>query len=210
MLDRLHALFKKNASRRQLFGWLGRLGLTAALGGLLSTGAASQDRITGRNKMAKYLDPLPPGFNPGPLDLEKPLDNQVALLKLQADLSGEPVVTIFPGKAWLWVPDENNYLAFHTYGVGCSRLEYNEEEKGWRFYHREGLFYTDPQSGEVLDTWKNPVTGMTLHEATERMERQLVTRALRDTNGNRSKAARLLGLTRQGLLNKIARYKIEI
>ena len=54
--------------------------------------------------MAKYLDPLPPGFNPGPLDMDKPLDNQVALLKLQADLSGEPVIGIFPGKAWLWIP----------------------------------------------------------------------------------------------------------
>ena len=41
--------------------------------------------------MGKFLDPMPPGFNPGPLDMEKPLDNQVALLKLQADLSGEPV-----------------------------------------------------------------------------------------------------------------------
>ncbi len=67
--------------------------------------------------MAKFLDQLPPGFNPGPLDLEKPLDNQVALLKLQADLSGEPVIGIFPGKAWLWIPGENNYEAFHTYGI---------------------------------------------------------------------------------------------
>lgn len=112
--------------------------------------------------MANYLDPLPPGFNPGPLDLENPLDNQVALLKLQADLSGEPVISIFPGKAWLWIPGENNYVAFHTYGIGASRLEYNEEEKGWRFYHREALLYTDPETGEVLDTWKNPVTGMTV------------------------------------------------
>jgi DNA-binding NtrC family response regulator len=42
------------------------------------------------------------------------------------------------------------------------------------------------------------------------MELQMVTRALRDAIGNRSKAARMLGLTRQGLINKIARYKIEI
>ena len=50
---------------------------------------------------------------------------------------------------------------------------------------------------------------MTLRDATERMERQMVSRALNDTDGNRSKAARILGLTRQGLINKIARYKIE-
>jgi len=112
--------------------------------------------------MAKYLDKLPPGFNPGPLDLGKPLDNQTALLKLQADLSGEPVISIFPGKAWLWIPGETNIEAFHTYGVGASRIEYNEEEQGWRFYHREVLLYTDPKTGEVLDTWANPVTGMTV------------------------------------------------
>jgi hypothetical protein len=121
---------------------------------------AHTKKDTRRKKMAKFLDQLPPGFNPGPLDLEKPLDNQVALLKLQADLSGEPVIGIFPGKAWLWIPGENNYEAFHTYGIGASRLEYNDEEQGWRFYHREALFYTDPKTGEVLDTWKNPVTGM--------------------------------------------------
>jgi hypothetical protein len=130
----------------------------------LLSGKAQADsqptKAEGRKKMAKFLDPLPKGFNAGPLDLEKPLDNQVALLKLQADLSGEPVIGIFPGKAWLWIPGENNYEAFHTYGIGASRLEFNEEEQGWRFYHREALYYTDPKTGEVLETWKNPVTGM--------------------------------------------------
>ena len=52
------------------------------------------------------------------------------------------------------------------------------------------------------------VDKMTIQEATGRLERQMVTRALREAAGNRSQAARLLGLTRQGLLNKIARYKI--
>ena len=50
----------------------------------------------------------------------------------------------------------------------------------------------------------------TLKEATAQVERQMVVDALRKTNGNRSQAARDLGLTRQGLLNKIARYEIEL
>ncbi len=49
----------------------------------------------------------------------------------------------------------------------------------------------------------------TLKEITERIERQIVLETLQNTRGNRSGAARLLGLTRQGLLNKIARYKIK-
>jgi Nif-specific regulatory protein len=47
-----------------------------------------------------------------------------------------------------------------------------------------------------------------LQAAVEKMERQMVTRALKTSHGNRSQAARMLGLTRQGLLNKINRYRI--
>lgn len=143
-------------SRRGFMGTLAALGLT----GQDAAGRDDDNRSEGGKSMAKFMKNLPAGFNPGPLDLTKPLDNQVALLKLQADLSGAPVIGIFPGKAWLWVPGENNYTAFHTYGVGASRLEFNEAEGGWRFYHREVLLYTDPASGAVLETWNNPVTGM--------------------------------------------------
>jgi DNA-binding NtrC family response regulator len=38
----------------------------------------------------------------------------------------------------------------------------------------------------------------------------MVVDALQKTKGNRSQAARDLGLTRQGLLNKIARYEIKL
>jgi len=50
----------------------------------------------------------------------------------------------------------------------------------------------------------------TIQEATVRMERKMVTDALRQSGGNRSQAARILGLTRQGLLNKIRRYQIKL
>ena len=50
----------------------------------------------------------------------------------------------------------------------------------------------------------------TLQEVTERIEQKMVLEALRKSNGNRSQAARILGLTRQGLLNKITRYKIKL
>ncbi|RLB66804.1 MAG: sigma-54-dependent Fis family transcriptional regulator, partial [Deltaproteobacteria bacterium] len=46
----------------------------------------------------------------------------------------------------------------------------------------------------------------TLPTAVSRLERIMVSSALTQTRGNRSQAAKLLGLTRQGLLNKIARY----
>ncbi len=109
--------------------------------------------------MANFLDNLPEGFNPGPLDLSRPLDNQVALLKMQADLSGTQRLGGFGGYAWGWIPGEANPLLFGTYGIGCSRLKFHQEENGWRFYHREVLYYTDPRTNEVLRTWNNPMTG---------------------------------------------------
>ncbi|HEU4530599.1 MAG TPA: DUF1838 family protein [Steroidobacteraceae bacterium] len=112
--------------------------------------------------MAKVMSPMPEGFKAGPLDLTKPLDNLVALLKLQADLSGAPVMSGLAGQAWGWVPNDKNYLLFNTYGIGCSRLEFSPQENGFRLYHREVLYYLDPKSGEVLQTWQNPMTGQTV------------------------------------------------
>ena len=54
------------------------------------------------------------------------------------------------------------------------------------------------------------VQGGTLQEVTEGIEQRMIREALKETKGNRSKAARTLGLTRQGLLNKIARYNIQV
>jgi Nif-specific regulatory protein len=48
----------------------------------------------------------------------------------------------------------------------------------------------------------------TLPEVIIQIERQMIIDALRTTAGNRSQAARKLGLTRQGLLNKINRYQL--
>ncbi len=50
----------------------------------------------------------------------------------------------------------------------------------------------------------------TIKEATAQVERQMILDALRQSSGNRSQAARIVGLTRQGLLNKIRRYAIDI
>lgn len=46
----------------------------------------------------------------------------------------------------------------------------------------------------------------TLHEMVEALEKREIEAALARLHGNRSKAAEQLGLSRQGLLNKIARY----
>lgn len=50
----------------------------------------------------------------------------------------------------------------------------------------------------------------TLQQTVARLEKKMIIDALRKSGGNRSQAARTLGLTRQGLLNKIGRYEIDL
>ena len=50
----------------------------------------------------------------------------------------------------------------------------------------------------------------TLQQTVSRLEKKMIIQALRKSAGNRSQAARALGLTRQGLLNKIGRYAIDL
>src|SRR5690606_33510652 len=53
-----------------------------------------------------------------------------------------------------------------------------------------------------------PVTA-TLQEKLEDVERVAIEQALKESKGNRSAAARLLGITRNGLAMKMARLEIE-
>lgn len=94
------------------------------------------------------------------LDLDSPTGNLTALLKLQADISGADVIGGFPGEVWGWVPGQGNTLLFRSYGIGASHVE--QVENGWRFYHRELMYYTDPKTNEILETWDNPYTGKTV------------------------------------------------
>jgi hypothetical protein len=91
------------------------------------------------------------------LNLDDPEDNLKALIKLQADLSGEDALGGFGGEVWGWVPGEGNRLLFRSYGIGASHVE--RVENGWRFYHREVMYYLDPETGEILEDWVNPYTG---------------------------------------------------
>ena len=56
---------------------------------------------------------------------------------------------------------------------------------------------------------KSEIAYRTLKDALRQVEEQMIREALDKTAGNRSKAAKLLGLSRQGLLNKIAAYHVQ-
>jgi DNA-binding NtrC family response regulator len=52
-------------------------------------------------------------------------------------------------------------------------------------------------------------TPITLPEAVDQLERNMIQEALRKTAGNKQKAAQALGLSRQGLIKKLKRLGID-
>jgi two-component system response regulator HydG len=68
------------------------------------------------------------------------------------------------------------------------------------------LSIQDRAVGRKLDSATGGLTpGMTIKE----VEAELIQRTLEETGGNRSRAANMLGITRQTLLNKIREYGLE-
>lgn len=79
------------------------------------------------------------------------------------------------------------------------------------FIERDDLppqFHGSGQAGQQLGLYV-PSEGMDMAEVFERLETQLLTQALRKSDGNKAAAARLLGLNRTTLVEKVKRLKIK-
>ncbi len=65
-----------------------------------------------------------------------------------------------------------------------------------------------PETGAV--SFSSGVNGLSLKKAQKMMEKELITRALEKTGGNRTHAARLLEISHPSLLTKIKAYQIDL
>jgi DNA-binding NtrC family response regulator len=83
--------------------------------------------------------------------------------------------------------------------AACARLNVIQEEDLW-----EGI----PSPGRDQPSFVQPVKLQSLKNAVVEMEQRMIAEALRETRSNQQQAARLLGLSRQGLINKMKRYSI--
>jgi DNA-binding NtrC family response regulator len=54
-----------------------------------------------------------------------------------------------------------------------------------------------------------PPTNATLEQKIDALEIEELSRAMRECNGNKTRAAEMLGLSRQGLLNKLSRHGLK-
>lgn len=72
------------------------------------------------------------------------------------------------------------------------------------------LLHPDASAGQLHHLPSELGDSMLLDEAVQALEIRLIKQAMQQSGGNKSKAARLLGLSRQGLLKKIDRYQLAV
>jgi len=88
----------------------------------------------------------------------------------------------------------------------------NEAERVALLMKSSGVVHGDMLNEEIRAGGKDAhslPTGDSLKDRVDRLEREMITRALAETGGNRTKAADKLGLSRKGLFKKMARLGIE-
>lgn len=100
---------------------------------------------------------------PARLDLGKPEDVIRAQRRIQCSLEdGKPVVFYWRGGVMSRVQGERDRHLFNVEGMNiraCVTVNDPQRGPGYRLVSREILLYLDPETNQVLRTWKNPWTG---------------------------------------------------
>jgi transcriptional regulator with PAS, ATPase and Fis domain len=113
-----------------------------------------------------------------------------------------------------FTPRAMNRLVAHSWPGNVRDLRHEVERAVAMAADSEAAIDAAALSPELQGPSSKPANALSrdesLQERVESIERDLVVQALRKTAGNRSHAAKLLGLSRRGLLNKIARYAIDL
>ena len=76
---------------------------------------------------------------------------------------GKTYYGMWEGRAWSRVPGEKDKHLFNVIGINVRQCDVQEDEVrgyGFRSVSREIMMYLDPKTGEIMDTWENPWTGV--------------------------------------------------
>ncbi|WP_321327150.1 DUF1838 family protein [uncultured Parasphingorhabdus sp.] len=100
------------------------------------------------------------------LDPAKPEDALEIMKRTQCgEADGVPAVYYWSGKVYSRISGEPDRHLFNGEGMNirqCVRVEDPKRGVGYRQVSREVMFYLDPETNEVLRTWKNPWSGETV------------------------------------------------
>jgi len=101
------------------------------------------------------------------LDPAKPEDALEIMKRTQCgEADGVAAVYHWSGKVYSRVSGEPDRHLFNGEGMNirqCVRVEDPKRGVGYRQVSREVMFYLDPETNEVLRTWKNPWSGETVN-----------------------------------------------
>lgn len=152
----------KSLSRRRFFESASGLGGSLALGaaGLATFSSPALAAPKSKANWGKYG--TGPGIKGPYLDLTTGRGNQLAYARLQGDLDfGKQKYFWFKGYVMAVEPNKKIVDLMGASGFGAIRL-LEGPNGGIRRLCREIIVYTDLRTGEVLDEWKNPLTGETV------------------------------------------------
>lgn len=97
------------------------------------------------------------------LDPAKPQDALEITKRTQCgEQDGKPAVYYWSGKIYSRVTGEPDRLLFNGEGMNvrqCVSVTDPKRGTGYRQVSREVMVFTDPKTGEIIRTWKNPWTG---------------------------------------------------
>ncbi len=145
--------------RRALFQNAGALGAALAIGGAASATAVA---ASAQGKLGPSRYGKGPGLEGPYLDLRTGRGNQLAYARIQGDLDyGKQKYFWFKGYAYAVQPGKKIVDLIGTSGFGVIRLQ-GMPDGSIRRMCREVIVYTDLKSGDVLEDWKNPLTGETV------------------------------------------------
>ena len=69
---------------------------------------------------------------------------------------------VFEGRTYSRVPGEKDRHLFNVLGINvrhCMTMEDETRGRGFRSFGREIMVYMDPETNEIIDTWRNPWSG---------------------------------------------------
>ncbi|NOT60431.1 MAG: DUF1838 family protein, partial [Acidobacteria bacterium] len=134
-------------------------------------------------------------------------NNPDDLIKIERKINcsttdGKNALYWWHGRVYSRVPGERDRLLFNVHGFNardCKSFTDAARGTGYRSVSREMLIYTDPTTGEILRTWKNPWTGEqleVLHVANDPVNMREATFA-KDKDG-KPRAASSIGFVKDG------------
>lgn len=80
-----------------------------------------------------------------------------AFVKVRCAIDGTPSLITWQGSMFAFVPGVPRQRLFRIVGMSIGRC-YEVEDGIWDFASRELTYYLDPETQEILHTWKNPWT----------------------------------------------------